>query len=139
MKILHTYVMPRPFNGYNIPIAIQSSYLKDYAYKNNFVFSLPETELTTSGAYSILCEKLSGLEEKDSLAFTSIFMLPIEDDIKLKEIFSHNKAKNISFHFVLENKILLVDALFTYLDEIRSIINYTDNYDTFLKYVSSLK
>ena len=76
MNNLKTYVLPRPFYGYNIPIAIQSSYIKDYAAKKNYAFSLPETEITTSNVYLVLKKILSNRLNTD-LAFTSIFMLPV--------------------------------------------------------------
>ena len=51
MKKLITYTLPRPFNKYNIPIAIQSNYLKDYAKINDYEFSLPVTEIKTKNIY----------------------------------------------------------------------------------------
>ena len=46
--------MPRPFHGYNIPIAIQSTAIREYANKNNFIFSLPVTEITKDDCYLML-------------------------------------------------------------------------------------
>ena len=52
MKKLFTYTVPRPFSGYNIPIAIQSCFLRDYASKK-MLFSLPVTEIVKKDTYSM--------------------------------------------------------------------------------------
>ena len=44
MKKLFTYTVPRPFFGYNIPIAIQSCFLRDL-FKKKMLFSLPVIEI----------------------------------------------------------------------------------------------
>ena len=61
MKKIINYVIPRPFNGFNIPIAIQSVYLRDYCKRKNYIFSLPATEFTKTDSYAMLS---SLIEEK---------------------------------------------------------------------------
>lgn len=136
MSILRTYVVPRPFNGYNIPISIQSSYLKDYAKKNSLIFSLPETEITTSNSYSILCGILQNDTEVTDLAFTSIFVLPISDIEKIKKIFNNNVNKYIKLHFVLENKVFLIHEMLEFIKTIGPLKKLVFNYKSFLKTVS---
>ena len=136
MSILRTYVVPRPFNGYNIPISIQSSYLKDYAKKNNLIFSLPVTEITSSNSYSILCGILQNNKELTDLAFTSIFVLPIADIDKVNQIFNKKVPTNIKLHFVLENKVLSINDMLEFIKDIGPLKKLVLNYKSFLELVS---
>ena len=54
MKKIVPYVIPRPFNGYNIPIAIQTSYIRAYCGNNNLEFTLPLGEFPTSDSFITL-------------------------------------------------------------------------------------
>ena len=101
MKKINTYTMPRPFSGYNIPIAIQSSYLKDYCNRNKLKFSLPETELTTSGSYKIL-KKL--LMQGNDIAMCSFFILPTDNKKKLNTLLRPFIKKKINF-LVIEDRV----------------------------------
>ena len=103
MKKLLTYTLPRKFNKYNIPIAIQSNYLKDYAKNNYFEFSLPVTEIKTKNIYI----ELKKITKKKSIniAMVSIFILPIED-FKLLKSTMHGVNPSTKFHFALEKLVL---------------------------------
>ena len=103
MRKLLTYTLPRTFNKFNIPIAIQSNYLKDYAKNNNFEFSLPVTEIKTKNVYI----ELKKITKKKSVnvAMVSIFILPI-DDYKLLNLLMKDVNKNTRFHFALEKLVL---------------------------------
>ena len=35
MKNTITYVLPRPFSGYNIPLAVQNTYIREYVANSN--------------------------------------------------------------------------------------------------------
>ena len=103
MKKLLTYTLPRTFNKYNIPIAIQSNYLKDYAKNNHFEFSLPVTEIKTKNIYI----ELKKITEKKpiNIAMVSIFILPVED-LKLLKSIMYWINVNTKFHFALEKLVL---------------------------------
>ena len=58
MKVIKPYVMPRPFNGFNIPISIQTAYIKNYTEQKNFQFSLSLVELTKPECFYVLEEYL---------------------------------------------------------------------------------
>ena len=103
MKKVYTYVIPRRFNNYYIPIAIQSCYLKDYSLRSQLEFSLPITELSTIDVFVKLKQIL---KRKDiNIVMTSIFILPINKPILLSKLLKNTSIKN-KFHFVLENLVL---------------------------------
>ena len=130
MKLLNTYTLPRPFFGYNIPIAIQSSFLKDYCQRRELIFSLPETELTTSGSYRILKKMLKS--NKDIL-MCSIFILPLENDRQFKSLFSPFVKKKLKFHFALESLSLSIRELIIWREEYYNINQVIPSYSSFLK------
>ena len=54
MKNTITYVLPRPFYGYNIPLAIQNTYIREYVMNSNMIYSLSSVELTKKNCFEIL-------------------------------------------------------------------------------------
>lgn len=112
--------MPRPFHGYNIPIAIQSTTIREYAKKNNFTFSLPITEITKDDCYLMLENMFQKNGKKiHNFALVSGFILPINDRPKLNKLLKNKKInKKVKFHLILENKIFNISELFNWIDDI---------------------
>ncbi len=132
MKVLSTYTMPRPFYGYNIPIAIQSAYLRDYASKNKMHFSLPVTEISKPNTYQMLSGILNDKKQTiTNLAFVSIFVLPLYDYRKLKKIFDSKNIENLKLHFTLESLILTPDKLLVWQKENVPLIGLTQDFSDF--------
>lgn len=102
MTRLVTYSMPRPFFGMNIPIPIQSAYLRDYASRNNLVFSLPVTEVCFGDSYYALSNIFRSLSDGENFGAVSILVLPLDNELIFFEILNLISKKNISFHFPLE-------------------------------------
>lgn len=132
MKTVKPYILPRPFSGFNIPISVQSVYLKDYSLRNNFTFSLPIVEMTTSNSF-IKLESILNTGDKNNfdISIVSAFVLPIDNKQKLLKIFSnHRNNDNIRFHILLEKKILSINEILAWAQntgKIRKLIpSYTD-------------
>jgi len=119
VKKLYNYVIPRPFNGYNIPIAIQSTCLRDYCRKKKFIFSLPVTELTKSASYAML-SSLIGEKKVKNFGLVSGFVFPIYDLKKIKKLLK-NVHKNSKFHLVLENNIFNKKQLLNWAENINFV------------------
>ena len=130
MKTLHTYVIPRPFNGYNIPIAIQSSYLKDYANKNNLIFKLPITEITKSNSYVMLLKLLND-ETINNIGFVSGFVLPIYQLKKLNKLLEKTN-RNLKFHLALENIVFDNKDLLNWAKNLNDIKIISSDYNKIL-------
>lgn len=103
MTRLVTYSMPRPFFGMNIPIPIQSAYLRDYAFRNNLIFSLPVTEVCFGGSFYALSNLFRALVDGEHLGAVSLLTLPLDNESVFFELLSLTSKKNIYFHFPLEN------------------------------------
>ena len=73
--MLHTYSLPRPFSSLNIPIAIQSVYLRNYANSKSMTFSLPKVEWCMPDVYLVLFN-LANDPVVEHIAMSSIQMMP---------------------------------------------------------------
>tara|TARA_B100001027_G_C16174097_1_gene288389 strand:+ start:234 stop:644 length:411 start_codon:yes stop_codon:yes gene_type:complete len=136
MKKIKNYVIPRPFYGYNIPIAIQSTYLRDYAAKNNYKFSLPVTEISKLDSYSILRGLLEKKEEKlSNLAMVSIFMLPVFDIKKINTLFNKKHLEGMKLHFPLESYLFTVDELINWAENSTPLINISNDFSKVNKFI----
>ena len=102
MTTLVTYSMSRPFFGMNIPIPIQSAYLKDYASRNNLTFSLPVTEVCFGGSFYALSNIFRYLVEGEHFGAVSLLSLPLDNETLFYELINFTSDKNICFHFPLE-------------------------------------
>ena len=127
MKKLYNYVVPRPFNGYNIPIAIQSTYLRDYCRKKKFIFSLPVTELTKSNSY-VMLSSLIGEKKVKNFGLVSGFVLPVYDLNKIRKLLK-NVNKNSKFHLILENNIFNKKQLLDWAKSINLVNLINSNYN----------
>jgi len=136
MKKLFTYTVPRPFFGYNIPIAIQSCYLRDYASKKKMLFSLPVTEVVRNNSYSIF--KKNFKKKNISIAMTSIFILPIKNK-KLFNTLMQDLHQNVNFHFVLENFIFNKKELIQWRREYLLLSKLSNNYNNLTKMLNQIK
>jgi sporadic carbohydrate cluster protein (TIGR04323 family) len=113
-EFFHTYTLPRPFRDMNIPINVQSCFLRDYCNKYNFTYVLPQTEIINSGSIYILKELVREISEKKSLiGVTSLFMLPYNDTERLKTIQTIDTNDNVEWHFPLESIICKTSKLLT--------------------------
>lgn len=128
MKRALTYTLPRPFSNYNIPIAIQSFYIRDYCIKKKLVFSLPITEISNENCYIMF--KKNFLKKKITLVMTSVFMLPIINKKLFNEIVSGIDRLS-EFHFVLENLVLKKKDLCIWVKEYNLLSNFSKNYSDF--------
>jgi sporadic carbohydrate cluster protein (TIGR04323 family) len=99
---LVTYSMSRPFYGINIPIPIQSAYLRDYASRNGLSFSLPVTEVCFGQSYYALGNIFRSLEGGMHFGAVSILVLPLQTAEVFKEIMNLVSDRAITFHFPLE-------------------------------------
>ncbi len=120
MKKLFSYTVPRPFHNFNVPIAFQSTIIRDYAKKNDFNFSLPTTELVKENSYFMLSNIFNNDNLINDFAVVSGFVYPIDNIKILKNIFKSYRLKNkIKFHLILEAKVLQFNELINWCEDIK--------------------
>jgi sporadic carbohydrate cluster protein (TIGR04323 family) len=123
--------LPRPFFGYNVPIAIQSCFLRDYASKNNLDFSLPVTEIVKEDCYYMFKKKF--IKKLFHIGMTSIFMLPLNKDDLFKKTLK-GIHKDSVFHFVLENLKLKKKDLIIWKNEFSSYSKLSIDYNEYVSH-----
>ena len=141
MKIIKPYIVPRPFGGFNIPISIQSIYLKDYSLRNKYTFPLPTVEMTTSNSFIKLESMLkSGFHDSLDISIVSLFVLPVENMLILEKVFSDYKNNNnIKLHILLEKKILSVGELLMWAQDTGSIRKLIPSYSDVKELLKNFK
>jgi sporadic carbohydrate cluster protein (TIGR04323 family) len=128
LKRALTYTLPRPFSNYNIPIAIQSFYIRDYCIKKKLIFSLPITEISNENCYIMF--KKNFLKKKITLVMTSVFMLPIINKKLFNDVISGiNRLSEL--HFVLENLVLKKKDFCIWVKEYNLLSKFSKNYSDF--------
>ena len=120
MKRLVTYSMPRSFFGMNIPIPIQSAYLRDYASRNNLAFSLPVTEVCFGGSFYALSNIFRAMVEGEHFGAVSLLTLPLDNEPVFFELLSLTSKKHIYFHFPLEG----------FYGDLKTVISWREDFIT---------
>ena len=127
---LKPYILPRPSNGYNIPIAIQTSFIKQYADKNNYKFSLPLAELTTSNSFFIF-ENYLNQNKNSEIGIVTAFIFPLENKILMNKIFQRYKKSNIKIHAILESEVFSIEKFLHWSNEITELRSISKTYSDF--------
>ena len=117
--------MARPFAGLNIPIAIQSTYMREYAKSKNMNFILPKVEWCIPGVYTEF-RKLIANKNIVNIALSSIQMLPSEENNLYKELRNTDRT----YHFILEKLIVKEFDLMNTISELNYINQLNTNVTT---------
>lgn len=121
MKSLQGYVTSKSFNGYALPVPIQNKLLRYYALENDMIYVLPQCELFIENNYMALFDTLRNMSADSHLGLCSIFMFPT-NNVKLKKITKIIISKNITSHFIFENKTIIPSNLLDFFYE-KNIVN----------------
>ena len=132
MKNYTPYILPRPFNGFNIPIPMQTAYIKNFLEMKGLKFSFPIAEFTTSKNFTVLKKYLDQKKTSDIIV-VSIFVFPINESNLMKEIFKNYVNKKINFYGILETKMFSIPELLKWSSDISILRKNTLSYeDVFL-------
>ena len=102
-ELFYSYTLPRQFKDMNIPINVQSCFLRDYCAKRALKYVLPQTEIIDNDSRWILKGLLREISEQHNLiGMTSIFMLPYYEPQKICELRLLDINDNLEWHFPLE-------------------------------------
>ena len=127
MKRLVTYSMSRPFSSMNIPIPVQSGYLRDYAQRRNMIFSLPVTEVCFSNSFYSLSNTLRSLTRESDFGAVSIMVLPLSCESTFSTLMECIKYNETRFHFPLEDFVGSKNDIKSWRDEYLFMKSFTAN------------
>jgi sporadic carbohydrate cluster protein (TIGR04323 family) len=102
------YVFSRPIGEHRVPQHIQNLVIRDYAKQRNFVYLLSGVEYRMNNSYIMLNEILTELNSIEGIILYSMFMLPEDQEDRLK-IFNKIIEKKTSLHAAVEGMSLVKD------------------------------
>lgn len=118
-KATKAYTTPRSFGGFQIPITLQSTTLRNYCEKNNLIFHLHVVENQIPNTYLVLEALVEKASHYDGIAMCSISMLPKGRGHR-SSIVKRILAQGCAMHFTFEQ---IVISSIEQLDELEELIS----------------
>ena len=120
------YTTPRSFGGFQIPITMQSTNLRNYCEKNGLVFHLHVVENQITNTYLVLESLVEKAANYDGIVMCSVSMLPTDSLIR-KSIVTRTLEQGCKLHFTFENFVVAFPDQLTELEELFSLIDFSTN------------
>ena len=118
--LIQAYTNPRSFGGFVIPISVQSCYLRDYARKFGWKYTLPVTEVCVPNSFTGFVGLVKSCDKSRCVVLmTSVFALEglcIGGDTYLKRC-----NKEIVIVSALENTSMSLQETIQWLLHVKSI------------------
>jgi len=115
------YTTPRPFGGFQIPITLQSTNLRNYCEKNGLVFHLHVVENQIPNTYLVLESLVEKAGKYDGIVMCSVSMLPGDPSIR-KSIVTRILEQGCKLHFTFEQIAVSSLEELTELEELISLV-----------------
>ena len=126
-KATKAYTTPRPFGGFQIPITLQSTTLRNYCEKSNLIFHLHVVENQIPDTYLVLEALVEKAHQYDGIAMCSVSMLPSDREYRrstIKRILAHG----CSLHFTFEQIVISSVDQTAELEELISLIELSPHH-----------
>jgi len=104
-KATKAYTTPRSFGGFQIPITMQSTTLRNYCEKNNLIFHLHVVENQIPNTYLVLESLVEKANQYDGIVMCSISMLPNSHEYR-QSIVKRILEQGCALHFTFEQRIV---------------------------------
>ncbi len=126
-KATKAYTTPRSFGGFQIPITMQSTTLRNYCEKNNLIFHLHVVENQIPNTYLVLEALVEKANQYDGIAMCSVSMLPNNHEYR-RSIVKRILEQGCALHFTFEQiRIYSIDQL-AELEELVSLIELSPHH-----------
>jgi sporadic carbohydrate cluster protein (TIGR04323 family) len=103
------YTTPRSFGGFQIPITMQSTSLRNYCEKNGLIFHLHVVENQIPNTYLVLESLVEKADSYDGIVMCSVSMLPTDPRIR-KSVVTRILEQGCKLHFTFEQ--IVVSSLY---------------------------
>jgi sporadic carbohydrate cluster protein (TIGR04323 family) len=103
------YTTPRSFGGFQIPITMQSTSLRNYCEKNGLIFHLHVVENQIPNTYLVLESLVEKADSYDGIVMCSVSMLPTDPRIR-KSVVTRILEHGCKLHFTFEQ--IVVSSLY---------------------------
>jgi len=115
------YTTPRSFGGFQIPITLQSTTLRNYCEKKNLVFHLHVVENQIPNTYLVLESLVEKANHYDGIVMCSVSMLP--GDPKVRQMVTRRVLEQgCSLHFTFEQLVVSSLDQLAELEELVALI-----------------
>ena len=115
------YTTPRSFGGFQIPITMQSTNLRNYCEKNGLIFHLHVVENQISNTYLVLESLVEKADSYDGIVMCSVSMLPNDPQIR-KSIVTRILKQGCKLHFTFEQIVVSSLKELAELEELISLV-----------------
>jgi sporadic carbohydrate cluster protein (TIGR04323 family) len=115
------YTTPRTFGGFQIPITMQSTSLRNYCEKNGHNFHLHVVENQIPNTFLVLESLVENAGEYDGIAMCSVSMLPAEP-AQRRSVVTRIIEKGCKLHFTFEQLVVSSMDDLQNLDDLISLI-----------------
>ena len=115
------YTTPRSFGGFQIPITMQSTNLRNYCEKNGLVFHLHVVENQIPNTYLVLESLVEKADSYDGIVMCSVSMLP-NDPLIRKSVVTRFLKQGCKLHFTFEQIVVSSLEELVELEELVSLV-----------------
>ena len=120
------YTTPRSFGGFQIPITMQSTNLRNYCEKNGLVFHLHVVENQIPNTYLVLESLVEKAVNYDGIVMCSVSMLP-NDPLIRKSVVTRILEQGCKLHFTFEQIVVSSLEELAELEELVSLVALSTN------------
>ena len=115
------YTTPRSFGGFQIPITMQSTNLRNYCEKNGLIFHLHVVENQIPNTYLVLESLVEKAASYDGIVMCSVSMLP-NDPLIRKSVVTRILEQDCELHFTFEQIVVSSLEELAELEELVSLV-----------------
>ena len=115
------YTTPRSFGGFQIPITMQSTNLRNYCEKNSLTFHLHVVENQIPNTYLVLESLVEKADSYDGIVMCSVSMLPNDPRIR-KSVVTRILEQGCKLHFTFEQIVVSSLEELAELEELVSLV-----------------
>ena len=115
------YTTPRSFGGFQIPITMQSTNLRNYCDKKGLIFHLHVVENQIPNTYLVLESLVEKADIYDGIVMCSVSMLPSDQAIR-KSIVTRILEQGCKLHFTFEQIVVSSLEELAELEELVSLV-----------------
>ena len=115
------YTTPRSFGGFQIPITMQSTNLRNYCEKNGLIFHLHVVENQIPNTYLVLESLVEKADNYDGIVMCSVSMLP-NDPLIRKSVVTRILEQGCKLHFTFEQIVVSSIEELVELEELVSLV-----------------
>ena len=126
-KATKAYTTPRSFGGFQIPITLQSTTLRNYCERNNLIFHLHVVENQIPNTYLVLESLVKKANQYDGIVMCSISMLPNDHEYR-QSIVDRILEQGCALHFTFEQIVISSVDQTAELEELVSLIELSPHH-----------